>query len=99
MDKVSTGMQGAAESVQSAASAVNLDTLPQINGLARDARQAVRSIDQAANQFSDSPQSLLFGGTTTVPGPGESGFKAPQPAASAAAPPTGLQPLATGRQP
>ncbi|WP_454719603.1 MULTISPECIES: MlaD family protein [Cupriavidus] len=70
-------LQGAADSVQSAAAGVSQDTLPQVNGLARDARQTIRSIDRAASQFNDSPRSVLFGGPTATPGPGEPGFQAP----------------------
>ncbi|MGY8526356.1 MlaD family protein [Paracidovorax citrulli] len=58
---------------------LNNETLPQIDGLARDARQTVRSFDRAAGQFSDNPRSVLFGGSATPPGPGESGFAAPAP--------------------
>ncbi|WP_043342827.1 MlaD family protein [Cupriavidus basilensis] len=77
VDRVGRDLQGAADSVQSAAGGVSQDTLPQINGLARDARQTMRSIDRAASQFNDSPRSVLFGGPAAVPGPGEPGFQAP----------------------
>ena len=63
--------------VNSVAGTINQETLPQITGLARDARQTVRSIDRAAGQFGDRPNSVLFGGPEPVPGPGESGFRAP----------------------
>lgn len=77
VDRVGRDLQGAADSIQSAAGGVSQDTLPQINGLARDARQTMRSIDRAASQFNDSPRSVLFGGPAALPGPGEPGFKAP----------------------
>lgn len=77
IDKVGAGLQTSAQSLQAVTSSVNENTLPQVNGLARDARQAARSVDRAANQFNDSPQSLLFGGSTALPGPGEAGFRAP----------------------
>jgi len=63
--------------VQQAAGIFTQETLPQINGLARDARQATRSIDRAAGQFNDQPSSVLFGGSSAAPGPGEPGFHAP----------------------
>lgn len=77
VDRVGRDLQGAADSVQSAAGGVTQDTLPQVNGLARDARQTMRSIDRAASQFNDSPRSVLFGGPAATPGPGEPGFQAP----------------------
>ncbi|WP_224082598.1 MlaD family protein [Cupriavidus laharis] len=77
VDTVGRDLQGAAESIQSAAGTLSQETLPQINGLARDARQTARTFDRAAGQFSDSPNSLLFGSPTPVPGPGEPGFRAP----------------------
>lgn len=77
VDRVGRDLQGAADSLQSAVGGVSQDTLPQINGLARDARQTMRSIDRAASQFNDSPRSVLFGAPAAVPGPGESGFTAP----------------------
>jgi phospholipid/cholesterol/gamma-HCH transport system substrate-binding protein len=77
VDNVGNDLQSAAQSVQTAAGSLGDDTLPQINGLTRDARQTVRSLDRAASQFNDRPQSVLFGGSPTPPGPGEPGFSAP----------------------
>lgn len=77
VNRVGENMQGAADSVQRAAGIFTQETLPQINGLARDARQATRSIDRAAGQFNDQPSSVLFGGSAQAPGPGEPGFAAP----------------------
>lgn len=77
VDRVGTDLQAAADSVQATASVVNEETLPQITGLTRDARQTVRSIDRAAGQFNDRPNSVLFGGPAPTPGPGEPGFRAP----------------------
>lgn len=77
VDGVGHDLRAAAGSVQQAADHLNAQTLPQINGLARDARQTVRTLDRAAGQFNDRPQSVLFGGSATPPGPGEDGFDAP----------------------
>lgn len=77
VDRVGENLQGAADSVQSTAGIVNQETLPQLNGLARDARQTARSIDRAAGQFNDRPSSVLFGGPSPAPGPGEPGFRTP----------------------
>lgn len=77
VNRVGENMQGAADSVERAAGIFTQETLPQINGLARDARQTARSIDRAAGQFNDQPASVLFGGPSPTPGPGEPGFHAP----------------------
>ena len=45
--------------------------------LAETISQATRGIDRAASQWSDQPQSLLFGRSSPPPGPGEAGFVAP----------------------
>lgn len=77
VDSVGRQLNDAAGSVQQAADQLQTQTLPQINGLARDARQTVRTLDRTAGQFNDRPQSVLFGGSATPPGPGEDGFAAP----------------------
>ncbi len=77
VNRVGDNLQGAADSVQQAAGIITQETLPQLNGLARDARQTARSIDRAAGQFNDQPTSVLFGGPSPAPGPGEPGFRAP----------------------
>ncbi|GJG96120.1 MlaD family protein [Cupriavidus pauculus] len=77
VNRVGENMQGAADSLQRAAGIFTQETLPQINGLARDARQTARSIDRAAGQFNDQPSSVLFGGSPQTPGPGEPGFNSP----------------------
>lgn len=56
---------------------VELETLPQINTAAGEIRTSLRAVRRTANTFSDRPQSLLFGGATATPGPGEPGFVAP----------------------
>jgi len=77
VDSVGRDLQGASDSVQTAAGTFSQETLPQLNGLTRDARQTVRSFERAAGQFSDSPSSVLFGPPAPAPGPGEPGFSAP----------------------
>ncbi|MBF6987773.1 MULTISPECIES: MlaD family protein [Cupriavidus] len=77
VDSVGHDLQGAAASVQTAAGNFSQETLPQLNGLARDARQTARSFERAAGQFNDSPTSVLFGAPAPVPGPGEPGFSTP----------------------
>ena len=77
VDSVGHDLQGAAASVQTAAGNFSQETLPQLNGLARDARQTARSFERAAGQFNDSPTSVLFGAPAPTPGPGEPGFSTP----------------------
>jgi len=73
----------ATQSMQSAANVLTYETLPQLNGFAREARQAVRGFDHAVTDFNARPQSVLFGPAPGVPGPGETGFTAPAARASA----------------
>jgi len=77
VDNVGRDLQAATGSIESAAGTLSQETLPQVNSLARETRQTVRSIGTAANQFSDNPNSLLFGTSSPPPGPGEPGFRAP----------------------
>jgi phospholipid/cholesterol/gamma-HCH transport system substrate-binding protein len=77
IDTVGRDMQVAADAVQSAASGISQETLPQINRFAREARQTARSLDRTVNEFGRRPQSLLFGADAVMPGPGEAGFAAP----------------------
>ena len=51
----------ATQSMQSAANVLTYETLPQLNGFAREARQAVRGFDNAVTSFNARPQSVLFG--------------------------------------
>ncbi|MBY4896767.1 MlaD family protein [Cupriavidus sp. AU9028] len=80
VDEVGAQLRDTAVSLRQTTERLNNETLPQIDGLTRDARQTVRSFDRAAGQFSDNPRSVLFGGSATPPGPGEAGFAAPAPA-------------------
>jgi phospholipid/cholesterol/gamma-HCH transport system substrate-binding protein len=57
----------------SVAERIEFDTLP----LAGDARSTIRSLNRALDNFSDRPQSVLFGSPDIAPGPGEPGFAVP----------------------
>ncbi len=57
---------------------LTLETLPGINGLSREARSSVRSINRVAETLNARPQSLFFGNTAVAPGPGEAGFTEPK---------------------
>jgi phospholipid/cholesterol/gamma-HCH transport system substrate-binding protein len=69
-----TAMNG---SLQDLTARVGYDTLPRVNSLADDVRSAARSVDRAADTFSTSPRSVLFGAPPEAPGPGETGFTWP----------------------
>ncbi|HEY4349782.1 MAG TPA: MCE family protein, partial [Paraburkholderia sp.] len=91
LNKVGTAAQQAGDaltamnaSLQEMSSRVGYDTLPKVNSLADDVRTAVRSVDKAANTFSESPRSILFGAPREAPGPGETGFSWPDAAAQSA---------------
>jgi phospholipid/cholesterol/gamma-HCH transport system substrate-binding protein len=91
LNKVGTAAQQAGDaltamnaSLQEMSSRVGYDTLPKVNSLADDVRTAVRSVDRAANTFSESPRSILFGAPSEAPGPGEKGFSWPAAAAQSA---------------
>ncbi|TDY25060.1 phospholipid/cholesterol/gamma-HCH transport system substrate-binding protein [Paraburkholderia sp. BL6665CI2N2] len=84
LNKVGTAAQQAGDAlvsingaVQELSSRVGYDTLPRVNSLAEDVRSAARSVDRAADTFSTSPRSVLFGAPGAAPGPGEAGFKWP----------------------
>ena len=64
-------------SLQELSARVGYDTLPRVNTLADDVRSAARSVDRAADMFSTSPRSVLFGAPAASPGPGEPGFSWP----------------------
>lgn len=65
------------ETLQDLSARVGYDTLPRVNGLADDVRSAARAVDRAADTFSNSPRSVLFGAPAAAPGPGEPGFTWP----------------------
>jgi len=84
LNKVGTAAQQAGDaltamnvSLQDLSARVGYDTLPRVNSLADDVRSAVRSVDRAADTFSTSPRSVLFGAPPAAPGPGEPGFTWP----------------------
>ncbi|MEC5408404.1 MlaD family protein [Paraburkholderia sp. MPAMCS5] len=84
LNKVGTAAQQAGDaltamngSLQELSARVGYDTLPRVNSLAEDVRSAARSVDRAADTFSTSPRSVLFGAPAAAPGPGEAGFTWP----------------------
>ncbi|HWW05574.1 MlaD family protein [Collimonas sp.] len=76
-DGAVANLAGAVQNIGSAANGVEYDALPRFNTLATEARSSMRTLNQTLDQFKQQPQSILFGGTSLPPGPGEAGFVAP----------------------
>ncbi|WP_457446562.1 MlaD family protein [Roseateles sp. P5_E4] len=71
-------LEAAAAQVQATSRSLELalvgDTPPRTRPVLADVSAASRSIERAANDLGDQPQSLLFGRSARPPGPGETGF-------------------------
>ena len=67
------GLGSAVNSIGSAASVVEYQAVPLIN----ETRTTMRTLNRSLENFNQRPQSILFGGNTLPPGPGEPGFQAP----------------------
>ncbi len=63
----------AIDRVGSAADSIELEALP----LSNDVRTSLRALNRTLENFSDRPQSVLFGSRRPEPGPGEANFSAP----------------------
>ena len=61
--------------LQRSAAQLQASTLPQIEQMIDAISQASRSFSRTADQFEQTPQSLLFGAPPVRPGPGEAGFE------------------------
>ncbi len=66
-------LSNTAEQFGAMANRIEFETLP----LAHDARTSLRAFNRTLDNFTERPQSILFGGPSLAPGPGESGFVAP----------------------
>jgi phospholipid/cholesterol/gamma-HCH transport system substrate-binding protein len=73
MDRLAEGTQA----LSHAADSFNSATLPRINRVTEETSRAVRQLGRTASTITDNPQSLIFGGGSVAPGPGEPGFVAP----------------------
>lgn len=62
---------------------VQSQLLPRLNRTVEDTGRTVRQVGRAAETLGDDPQSVLWGRSSTAPGPGERGFVAPPAAATA----------------
>ena len=91
IDKLATGLQApdgpiarlnttvdrVGSSLEGVTSDLELQTLPHLVSMTDEARTSLRAVRRTVTTINDRPQSLLFGGATAVPGPGEAGFVAP----------------------
>ena len=64
-------------SLEAVTSDMELQTLPHFNEAADEAKTSLRSIRRTVSGLGDHPQSILFGGPKSRPGPGEAGFVPP----------------------
>ena len=70
-------LSGGVDTLAATGQALNATTLPRVNRALDDTARMTRQVGQAASAVSDNPQSLIFGGGSLPPGPGEAGFSAP----------------------
>jgi phospholipid/cholesterol/gamma-HCH transport system substrate-binding protein len=52
------------------------ESVPRLNVLLEDVQRSSRGLERLLNEINEQPQSLIFGRSTTPPGPGEPGFAA-----------------------
>ncbi|WP_244847734.1 MlaD family protein [Caballeronia sp. SL2Y3] len=62
------------DSLRDVTARVSFEALPRLYSFTEDLGAAARSVDRAADTFSASPRSVLFGAPSMPPGPGEPGF-------------------------
>lgn len=77
LERISGAVDRAGTSLEAVTSGIELDTLPSFNGLADETKSSMRAVRRTMNNLGDRPQSILFGGPSTPPGPGEPGFESP----------------------
>lgn len=73
-------MATAVEQVSNAADNFNRGTLPNLDRTMNEVSSAARRLGDTADSFKNNPQSLIYGPTNALPGPGEKGFVEPVPA-------------------
>ena len=86
-DRLATSLQAPGGPVERASSAIDslggvtsdleLQTLPHVVDMADEAKTSLRAVRRTVTSLGDRPQSILFGGPTPEPGPGEPGFAPP----------------------
>ncbi|MGK5027157.1 MlaD family protein [Janthinobacterium sp. RB2R34] len=77
LDNVNGTVARVGRSVESVASGVSLEVLPQVIELSGEARSSMRALKTTMSTLNEQPQSILFGAPDIPPGPGEPGFSAP----------------------
>jgi phospholipid/cholesterol/gamma-HCH transport system substrate-binding protein len=68
---------GAIASLEGVTSDLEMRTLPHFVEMTDEARISLRAVRRTVTNIGDRPQSILFGGSTPQPGPGEPGFVPP----------------------
>jgi phospholipid/cholesterol/gamma-HCH transport system substrate-binding protein len=74
LDKIARSTEALAASTAT----LNATLLPRLSRTTEEAGRAVRQFGRVADGLAEQPQSLLWGKGAAAPGPGESGFVAPQ---------------------
>ena len=72
--QAATSLADMNESLREMTARVGFEALPRLYSFTEDLGSAARSVDRAADTFSASPRSVLFGAPSMPPGPGEPGF-------------------------
>ena len=75
--RLNTTVDRVGGSLEAVTSDLELQTLPHVVAMTDEARTSLRAVKRTATTLGDRPQSLLFGGPSATPGPGEPGFVAP----------------------
>ncbi|WP_244814575.1 MlaD family protein [Caballeronia sp. Lep1P3] len=76
-DQAAAALSDMNESLREMTARVGFEALPRLYSFTEDVASAARSVDRAADTFSTSPRSVLFGAPSMPPGPGEPGFAWP----------------------
>lgn len=77
VQRISDKFGSTTEALVSTANTLNATTLPRVHRVTDDTSTTMRQATRVFNAFNDNPQSLIYGGGSIPPGPGEPGFVAP----------------------
>jgi phospholipid/cholesterol/gamma-HCH transport system substrate-binding protein len=77
VQRIASVVDRAGTSLESVTNGIELEALPNINGLSDETKASMRAVRRTMNNLSDRPQSILFGAPGIPPGPGEPGFDTP----------------------
>jgi phospholipid/cholesterol/gamma-HCH transport system substrate-binding protein len=70
-------LRGLSQALRQTTDQVQHHTLPRLDRLLRNLDRTATNLDKLARELQRNPQSVLFGGPSPQPGPGEPGFHAP----------------------